>query len=130
MVGGEKWAAYSFVGVRPRAVLRASGRQASVTWYDVEGDGAAREASWSVREPTAALVEVMSEWKPVAPPGLPRFWGGAVGWIGYDAVRGFEALPEHARDDLHLPELVMVLTDTLVVFDNLRQTVKVVATRS
>ncbi|HWM86190.1 MAG TPA: chorismate-binding protein, partial [Kofleriaceae bacterium] len=134
VVGGEKWAAYSFIGVRPRAVLRASGRQASVVWYDVDGDGPPRTASWSVREPTAALVEVMSEWRPVVPTGLPRFWGGAVGWMSYDLVRGFENLPDHTprageqSDVAGLPDLCMVLTDTLVVFDNLRQTIKVVAT--
>ncbi len=134
VVGGEKWAAYSFIGVRPRAVLRASGRQASVVWYDVDGDGSPRTATWTVREPTAALVEVMSEWRPVAPSGLPRFWGGAVGWMAYDLVRGFENLPEHAGQDAgepelrDMPDLCMVLTDTLVVFDNLRQTIKVVAT--
>jgi anthranilate synthase component 1 len=131
VVGGEKWAAYSFIGVRPRAVLSATGRQASVVWYDVDGDGSPRTASWSVREPTAALLEVMSEWRPVAPVGLPRFWGGAVGWMSYDLVRGFENLPDHATGaaaDLRLPDLYMVLTDTLVVFDNLRQTIKVVAT--
>jgi len=144
VLGGEKWAAYSFIGVRPRAVLRASGRQASVLWYDVDGDGGAREATWSVAEPTAALREVMSEWRPVAAPGLPRFWGGAVGWMSYDLVRGFESLSGPGRDlsdlaapgggpvgeagDLLLPDLHMVLTDTLVVFDNLRQTIKVVAT--
>ena len=129
VVGGEKWATYSFIGVRPRAVLRASGKQAHVVWYDVDGDGSAREATWSVPEPTAALVEVMAEWRPVAPPGLPRFWGGAVGWMSYDLVRGFENLPRHsAPEDLALPELHVVLTDTLVVFDNLRQTIKVVAT--
>ena len=128
VVGGEKWAAYSFIGVRPRAVLRASGRQAHVVWFDVDGEGPPREASWTVDEPTAALREVMAEWRPVTPPGLPRFWGGAVGWMSYDVVRGFEALPDQAVDDLHLPDLYMVLTDTLIVFDNLRQTIKVVAT--
>jgi anthranilate synthase component I len=129
VVGGEKWATYSFIGVRPRAVLRASGKQAHVVWHDVDGDGSAREARWSVPEPTAALAEVMAEWRPVAPPGLPRFWGGAVGWMSYDLVRGFENLPRHsAPEDLALPELHVVLTDTLVIFDNLRQTIKVVAT--
>ncbi len=133
VVGGEKWASYSFIGVRPRAVLRASGKQAHVVWYDVDGDGSAREATWSVPEPTAALVEVMKEWRPVAPPGLPRFWGGAVGWMSYDLVRGFENLPRHAGPagsdrELVLPDLNVVLTDTLVVFDNLRQSIKVVAT--
>src|SRR5262249_51707565 len=74
-----------------------------------------------------ALEEILSDFRPVAVPGLPRFWGGAVGWIGYDAVRAFEELPARAPDDLGLPDVCLVLTDTLVIFDNLRQTVKLLA---
>jgi anthranilate synthase component 1 len=128
VVGGEKWAAYSFIGVEPRAILRCRDGRAEIEWRDVDGGGTARNASWAAADPTAALKEVMSEWKPVAAPGLPRFWGGAVGWISYDCVRAFESLPETAEADLDVPDLCMVVTDTVVVFDNLRQTVKVVAT--
>ena len=126
VVGGEKWAEYSFIGAIPRAVLKCRGGVATATWYDVDGIQPPREASWSTTDPTAALAEVMSEWQPVEVPGLPRFWGGAVGWISYDAVRSFEDLPKGPSDDLSLPELCMVITDTLIIFDNLRQTVKVV----
>jgi anthranilate synthase component I len=125
VVGGVKWGAWSFVGVRPRAVLRATGGSAHVTWLDGNGP---RERSWQVPEATAALKEIMARFRPVAAPGLPRFWGGAVGWMSYDLVRGFEKLPEQTSDDLELPDLYMVLTDTLVLFDNLRQTIKAVAT--
>ena len=63
------------------------------------------------------------------PPGLPRFFGGAVGWLGYDIVRSFERLPSTKPDELGLPELCFAITDTVVVFDNLRGTIKVVAAR-
>ncbi len=128
VVGGEKWAAYSFIGVSPRAVITCKGGKAKVVWHDVDGDGPSREAEWEVDDPTSALADVMKEWKPVASEELPRFWGGAVGWIGYDAVRSFENIPSIAKDDLQVPELCMVLTDTLLIFDNLRQSIKVVAT--
>jgi anthranilate synthase component I len=124
VVGGETWAAYSFVGVAPRAVLTWQGGTARVRWLE----GGEKTSEWQVADPTAALAEVMAEWKPVATPGLPRFWGGAVGWIAYDVVRAFEDLPARARPDLDVPALCVVLTDTLVIFDNLRQTIKVVAT--
>lgn len=127
VVGGEKWAAYSFVGVSPRVVLTCRGGTAHAIWHDVDGGGAPREASWPAPDPTAALAEVMSEWKPVDIAGLPRFWGGAVGWVAYDVVRAFEDLPARAPRALDLPELCFVVTDTLVIFDNLRQTIKVVA---
>ena len=128
VVGGSTWAAYSFVGVAPRAVVRWKAGTASVTWYDVDGGGAPRTAEWQTSDPTSALTEVMGELRPVDVPGLPRFWGGAVGWIAYDCVRAFEELPSRARADLDLPPLCMVVTDTLLIFDNLRQTLKVVAT--
>jgi anthranilate synthase component 1 len=132
VVGGETWAAYSFIGVAPRAVLRCRAGRAELTWY---GDGAITDTrSWEARDPTAALAEVMAHFRPVPVAGLPRFWGGAVGWIGYEVVRAFERLPEPRTDrktgaaaSPDIPDLCMVLTDTLVIFDNLRQTVKVVA---
>ncbi len=131
VVGGTTWAAYSFVGVAPRAVVRWKAGTATVTWYDVDAGGPPRTAEWATPDPTAALAEVLGELRPVAVPGLPRFWGGAVGWIAYDCVRAFEELPARARpapglEDL--PALCMVVTDTLLIFDNLRQTLKVVAT--
>ncbi|HEV7559425.1 MAG TPA: anthranilate synthase component I, partial [Kofleriaceae bacterium] len=128
VVGGATWAAYSFVGVAPRAVVRWAHGTATVTWYDVDGGGAPRTASWPTADPTAALVEVLGEMRPVEIPGLPRFWGGAVGWLSYDCVRSFEDLPSRAKADLDLPPLAMVITDTVLIFDNLRQTLKVVAT--
>lgn len=128
VVGGSTWAAYSFVGVAPRAVVRWQAGVANVTWYDVDHGGPPRTAEWATPDPTAALSEVLGELRPVDVPGLPRFWGGAVGWISYDCVRAFEDLPARARPGLELPALCMVVTDTLLIFDNLRQTLKVVAT--
>jgi len=128
VVGGATWAAYSFVGVAPRAVVRWTAGTASVTWYDVDGGGPPRTAEWATPDPTAALAEVLGELRPVEMPGLPRFWGGAVGWIAYDCVRAFEDLPARARPGVEIPSLCMVVTDTLLIFDNLRQTLKVVAT--
>jgi len=60
-------------------------------------------------------------------PGLPRFVGGAVGYLGYDVVRYFEDIPSRRKDDLGLPDLVFLLTDTLLIFDNVAQKIKVVA---
>ncbi|MFT3700385.1 MAG: anthranilate synthase component I [Kofleriaceae bacterium] len=128
VVGGANWAEYSFVGVAPRAVVQWAAGKATVTWYDVDGDGPPRVASWDTNDPTSALAEVLGDMKPVDVPGLPRFWGGAVGWIAYDCVASFEDLPSRPKPGLGLPPLAMVITDTLLIFDNLRQTLKVVAT--
>jgi len=128
VVGGATWAAYSFVGVAPRALVRWANNTATVTWFDVDAGGPPRTASWETADPTGAVDEVLRDMRPVEVPGLPRFWGGAVGWISYDCVRAFEDLPARARPGLDLPPLAMVITDTLLIFDNLRQTLKVVAT--
>ncbi|HEX5059760.1 MAG TPA: anthranilate synthase component I [Kofleriaceae bacterium] len=128
VVGGATWAAYSFVGVSPRALVRWSAGTATVTWFDVDGGGPNSSAEWQTADPTAALDEVLREMRPIEVPGLPRFWGGAVGWLSYDCVRAFEDLPARARPGLEIPALAMVITDTLLIFDNLRQTMKVVAT--
>lgn len=127
VIGGEMWAAYSFVGVAPRAVLSCQGGRAELTWY--EGVRAGEREAWDESDPTRALARVMERWTPVDLPGLPRFWGGAVGWMSYDVVRAFEKLPAQAATDVAIPDLCMVITDTLIIFDNLRQTIKVVASQ-
>jgi anthranilate synthase component 1 len=125
VVGGDKWAAYSFVGVRPRAVIRARGPNVEVL-TSVDGEMRVTEKAHADR-PLAFLDDYLARLSPAVPPGLPRFFGGAVGWLGYDAIRGFEKIPSSKPDDLGVPEICFALTDTVVIFDNLRGTVKVVA---
>jgi anthranilate synthase component 1 len=131
VVGGEKWAAYSFVGVRPRAVIRARGTHVEVlrpNWSGTAGESAFTVAETvTTPNPLAFVDSYLSDLSPAVPDGLPRFFGGAVGWIGYDAVRAFEDLPATRPDALGLPEICLAITDTVVIFDNLRGTVKVVA---
>jgi anthranilate synthase component 1 len=124
--GGERWAAYSFIGVGVRALFKWSSGRYQITRFDVEGGGAPTHHEAPAADPTAALGGLLSGFKPVPQPGLPRFFGGAVGFLSYDVARAFEQLPaRHAPGTL--PEAVFVVTDTIVIFDNLRQTVKVVA---
>ncbi len=126
VVGGEKWAAYSFVGVKPRAVIRARGENLEVLIPDaVSGFRVSEQVR--TNDPLGFVDRYLSEQSPAVPDGLPRFFGGAVGWLGYDIVRTFEKLPSTKPDDLQVPELCFALTDTVVVFDNLRGTIKVVA---
>src|SRR4051794_27163893 len=136
VVGGDKWAAYSFVGVRPRAVIRARGNVVEVLAPRDSRPGADSGADPNgfrvverveTRDPLRFVDDYLAKLSPAVPPGLPRFLGGAVGWLGYDIVRSFERLPDKNPDDLGLPELCFAITDTVVIFDNLRGTVKVVA---
>ena len=125
VVGGDKWAAYSFAGVRPRAVVRARGADVEV----LTAVGGELRVTEKVRAdaPLKFLDAYLAKLAPAVPPGLPRFFGGAVGWLGYDAIRGFERIPSTKPDVLGVPEICFALTDTVVIFDNLRGTVKVVA---
>jgi len=119
--GGEKWARYSFPGVAPELVLPSTGR--TVT----EARAGQAPASREVADPLAAVRELLRRYRPVAVKGLPRFSGGLVGYLGYDLVRFFERLPEQAHDDLQMPDLYLMLADTLLIFDNVGQRIKVVS---
>jgi anthranilate synthase component I len=112
--GGERWARYSFVGGDAFAIVRASGGR---VW--VEGDP---PVSPEDGEPPLAYVRRLLEaCKAPRFEGLPPLHGGAVGFLGYDCVRELEHLPHAPPDDLGLPDLALLLTRTMVVFDHLLQ---------
>jgi anthranilate synthase component 1 len=119
--GGEKWARYSLLGSNPSRVL--IGRDGGV---DLQRGGVTERIDAPDGQ-LAALQSVMRRFRPVEVEGLPRFFGGAVGYIGYDLVRQFERLPERAKPSLELPDMVFMLTDTLVIFDNVTQKIRVVS---
>ena len=87
--GGERWARYTFLATDPREVYRYRGRECS-RWTSDTG--------WTVVETDIAPLEhlgrTMRQHPPVEVPGLPRFTGGAVGYLGYDIVRTIESLPD------------------------------------
>ena len=116
--GGEKWGRYSILGSRPSSVFVARGGKAEL----VEG-GRTRPLKGA---PVEELAKLLKAHQAVALPGLPRFCGGAVGYLSYDAVRWFERLPDGAKDELHLPDAVFLFGDVVSVFDNLTHTLKVV----
>lgn len=116
--GGEKWGRYSILGSRPSKVFIARGDKS-----ELHENGSVRPLT---RAPMVELAELLQLHQAVALPGLPRFCGGAVGYLSYDAVRWFERLPESAKDELHLPDAVFLFGDVVSVFDNLTHTMKVV----
>ena len=67
----------------------------------------------------------MARFRFVPEPNLPRFCGGAVGYLGYDLVRFFERLPDAPPDDRQIPDVQLLLTDTLLIFDSVRHSIKV-----
>ncbi len=116
--GGEKWGRYSLLGSRPSLVFTARGDTCEVR----RGDHVTHEEG----PPIEVLGRLLEAHQAVALPGLPRFCGGAVGYLGYDAVRWFEKLPAHARRDQDFPDAVFLFGDVVSVFDNLTHTMKVV----
>ena len=113
VVGGEKWARYTFLGTEPRGAWRLV-RGAVSLWSPERG--------WepvSTDDPLADLDRRLRAWAPAPVPGLPRFWGGAVGYFGYDVARQIERLPDIARDDLGLPDALVMFTDVVLAIDNL-----------
>ena len=119
--GGEKWARYSFLGSGSPTLIHGNDREVIVS------SGRRRRRIPVKTDLLACLREIMLEYRPVQVPGLPRFCGGAVGYLSYDVVRQFERLPAQRKDLLGLPQACFLLTDTLLVFDNVAQTIRVVA---
>jgi len=119
--GGEKWARFSFMGRSPSLVIRTKGSQAELSRPGVPPERR------RISDPLDLVKEVLSTYRPVKVEGLPRFFGGMVGYLSYDTVRFFEALPDRTEDDLALPDALFLLTDTLLIFDNLRQRIQVVS---
>ena len=108
--GGERLARYSFIGANPRRVIRT-------------GPGEEHEG-----DPLVPLEAALAGLRAVELPGLPRLTGGAVGYVAYEAVRHFEPrVPANEADPVGIPEAMFLLCDSLVVFDHIRHTIRVVA---
>ena len=119
--GGEKWARYSFLGSRPEVVVRSFGRTVEVVRHG------RKETRTFEHDPLEAVRDVLAEYRPVPDPSLPRFYGGGVGFMGYDVVRFFERLPDRKKPGLDTPDVFFMITDTLVIFDTVTHRIKVVS---
>jgi anthranilate synthase component 1 len=113
-VGGERWARYTFLGTEPREAWRYRGGRAE-QWT--------AETGWTVSGPAPNPMEhvgaLLRSRRPLPSGGLPRFWGGAVGFLGYDVARALERLPHAPPDDTALPDGLLLITSGLVILDNL-----------
>ncbi len=117
---GERWGRYSFIGVDPFLVMTARGGV-------VMAEGAVPAGVGDATDPLDALDRAIAAFHAPDLPGLPPLHGGAVGYLGYDVVRYIERLPQTTTDDLGFPEMVMMFTGRLLVFDHLRQRLTVIA---
>ncbi|GBD32386.1 MAG: anthranilate synthase component I [Gemmatimonadales bacterium] len=113
LVGGERWARYTFMGTEPLEAWRFSKGMAE-RWTPERGWSEPRSAA----DVLGFVADRIRPLKASELAGLPRFTGGMVGYVGYDVVRTLERLPPGPADDLGLPDAVFMLVDSLVVIDN------------
>ncbi len=118
--GGEKIARYSFLGSEPSLIFSSEGNKVILR----EGK---RVKQSIVMDPISELKKLLNSYKAVNVPGLPRFYGGFVGFMGYDMVRFMEKLPSKNPDDLRIPDSVFMMTDTILIFDHVDRKIKVVS---
>ena len=119
---GGKFARYSFLGASPNLIFQSQGKDAVVT------EGGKERKFKLERDPLAELEKLMAAYRPVKVEGLPLFYGGAVGYLGFEAVTLFEpTVPRAKKDDLQLPDACFFVTDTLLIFDHHERRIKIVA---
>jgi len=119
MEGGERWGRYSFLGTSCRSRLRVFREQ-----VEVRKNGAVQKSPHH-GDPMGFLRKFMQAFRPAVVPGLPRFWGGLVGYLTYEMVSFFEAIPNRLPDTAPLAEFM--LPDQILIFDNLTNTLMLVA---
>ncbi len=119
--GREKIARYSFLGSNPSLIFKSKAKSIQIIY-------SRRPASrfFTSGDPIEEVKKIMQKFKPANIKGLPRFYGGLVGYIGYDMARFFEKLPDKNTDDLKLPDSFFILTDNILIFDHINHTIKIV----
>jgi anthranilate synthase component 1 len=123
--GEEKIASYSFIARDPELVFTSHAHEARIHRF-VKGKHKPEKITFS-GSPLSVVRELMKDYKAVNVAGLPRFYGGMVGYLSYDCVRFFERLPDTSTDDLKLPDICLALARDLVIFDHRHHTIKVVS---
>lgn len=123
MEGGEKWGRYSFIGFDPLITFESIGETCRIRY---PGQPGARVET-KTGNPLTLLRELMQSFSVAEPEGLPRFYGGAVGYLGYDMVRFVEKLPDrHPRQEM--PDSALFIPRILLVHDQLKQQLNIVCT--
>ncbi len=118
--GGETLSRYSFIGCRPRKIF-ACGTETT----EIRTPGQPAQTVPTPLDPLTLIEDEMRGYRPVTLPGLPRFTGGAVGFVGYEYVTRIEpSVPAVAKDELGLPLLYFMLSDSLLIFDRAKQTLR------
>ncbi len=122
--GGEHLGRYSFVGCNPRAIIRQTGNCVEV----IENGRVIETATTGkeVKDGLEIVERIMKKYRAVSVPGLPRFTGGAVGFIGYEFIHDVEpSVPRPTHDELKTPVMYFLVADQLLIFDRVQQTITI-----
>ncbi len=141
--GGEHLGRYSFVGCNPRATIKQTGNRVEVVEngkvvesFEISGKPLTRPSDAlsppggvrgaAVRDGLAVVERVMKKYHAVPVPGLPRFTGGAIGFIGYEFIHDIEpVVPRPPQDELQTPVMYFLIADQLLIFDRVAQTITI-----
>jgi anthranilate synthase component I len=128
---GRRFGRWSFLGVRPRRVLRLDEGRLTVREFSGAPDGAAPDDAapdGAATDPFAAVDAELRRYRLAPLPDLPPFAGGAVGLFGYDLARAAEpAIGPPPPEELEIPDLALMVSDVLVAFDHLRHELTILA---
>jgi len=116
--GGERWGRYSFLGTSARSHILVYGNR-----VEVHDNGACRKIDHH-GQPLKILRDLMRPYNPAMIKGLPRFWGGMVGYLTYEMVSFFEKIPHRWPEQKPLAHFI--IPDELIIFDNIQNTLKAV----
>ncbi len=120
---GEKLGRYSFIGVHPSNVFVCRDK----TLTEWAGEERVDHPLDDNKGPLDVLKQFISKYQAVEVEGLPPFFGGLVGYLGYEMTQHFERLEFHNRDDYEIPDAVFYFSDTLVIFDHFQRTIMAAA---
>src|SRR5213594_4512195 len=117
--GNERWARYSFLGTQPHCIFKARGNRVEI----IENGKSKTLVSDA---PLKLLEELLRGYQTVTVSGVPPFFGGALGYVAYNAVEQFHEIASDKKDPLGMPEIFFLFVQTLIAFDNLKHTIKVI----
>src|SRR6266702_3946309 len=117
---GEQIGRYTFLGAQPYMRLEAHGSE--ILFHRAKRKAQCHGSALQTAK------ELLRQHRPAAVPGLPPFTAGAVGYCCYDIVRQLESIGEHTKDDLSVPDCILMFFDRLLAFDHLRHQIHIIAT--
>jgi len=116
--GGNKWGRYSFIGRNPLMTIKSFGDSVIINKDNIVTE--------KLGNPLTIIKNILEEYRTPKMDNLPDLIGGAVGYVGYDMVRKFEDLPNINEDDTQFPDMHLILTDEIVVYDHVKQKILII----